>query len=74
MKIKNEITRLTDIDECASYPCQNGGTCINNINSFSCSCPRHVHGTICENGKLRNNINCYLLCFSIDKLKSIILL
>lgn len=54
---KNKIIRFTDIDECASNPCQNGGTCSNNINSFSCSCPEHVHGTMCEYGKLRNTCN-----------------
>lgn len=43
-----------DIDECASNPCQNGGTCSNNINSFSCSCPEHVYGTMCEYGKHPN--------------------
>nr|XP_034323276.1 transmembrane cell adhesion receptor mua-3 isoform X4 [Crassostrea gigas] len=43
-----------DIDECASNPCQNGGTCSNLVNRFSCSCPEHVHGTVCEleNSKL----------------------
>uniref|UniRef100_K1P7P1 Cartilage matrix protein n=1 Tax=Magallana gigas TaxID=29159 RepID=K1P7P1_MAGGI len=37
-----------DIDECAINPCQNGGTCSNNIGSFSCSCPEHIYGTMCE--------------------------
>ena len=27
-----------DIDECASDPCLNGGTCADSINSFSCTC------------------------------------
>uniref|UniRef100_A0A674DQP0 EGF-like domain-containing protein n=1 Tax=Salmo trutta TaxID=8032 RepID=A0A674DQP0_SALTR len=29
---------LTDIDDCQSNPCQNGGTCIDEINSFVCLC------------------------------------
>jgi hypothetical protein len=27
------------VDECASNPCLNGGTCIDGVNSFSCLCP-----------------------------------
>lgn len=48
------ITNLTDIDECTSNPCQNGGTCSNLVNRFSCSCPEHVHGTVCEFGNHKN--------------------
>ena len=38
-----------EIDECLSTPCQNGGTCEDGINSFSCQClpgknlPPHVY-------------------------------
>uniref|UniRef100_A0A8W8KUS7 Neurocan core protein n=1 Tax=Magallana gigas TaxID=29159 RepID=A0A8W8KUS7_MAGGI len=46
--LKNYGVGCEDINECASNPCQNGGTCFNNINSFSCSCPGHVYGTTCE--------------------------
>uniref|UniRef100_A0A8C9W046 Neurogenic locus notch homolog protein 1 n=1 Tax=Scleropages formosus TaxID=113540 RepID=A0A8C9W046_SCLFO len=28
-----------NIDECASSPCHNGGTCVDGINNFTCSCP-----------------------------------
>ena len=50
----------SDIDECASSPCQNGGTCIDGINSYTCNCvPGHT-GDNCEIGnilwKLRNKI------------------
>ena len=41
---------LLDINECASSPCQNGGTCHNNLNSYSCNCPVLWGGTNC--GKL----------------------
>uniref|UniRef100_K1QKZ4 Putative fat-like cadherin-related tumor suppressor-like protein n=1 Tax=Magallana gigas TaxID=29159 RepID=K1QKZ4_MAGGI len=64
--LKNYGVGCEDINECASNPCQNGGTCFNNINSFSCSCPGHVYGTTCEYGKLRNNTHCYLLYYSIS--------
>jgi len=29
----------TDVNECASTPCQQGGTCEDQVNGFTCSCP-----------------------------------
>ncbi|XP_059559813.1 sushi, nidogen and EGF-like domain-containing protein 1 isoform X4 [Myotis daubentonii] len=37
-----------DVDECASHPCQNGGTCTHGVNSFSCQCPAGFGGPTCE--------------------------
>uniref|UniRef100_A0A3P8UNW3 Sushi, nidogen and EGF-like domain-containing protein 1 n=1 Tax=Cynoglossus semilaevis TaxID=244447 RepID=A0A3P8UNW3_CYNSE len=37
-----------NIDECASHPCQNGGSCTDLINSFSCECPPGYTGSLCE--------------------------
>ena len=28
-------------DECASSPCQNGGKCIDGMQSYTCVCPNH---------------------------------
>ncbi|KAI8483784.1 hypothetical protein Bbelb_384420 [Branchiostoma belcheri] len=36
------------IDECASSPCQNGESCIDGINSYSCSCLNGFQGVNCE--------------------------
>ncbi|KAK6020636.1 EGF-like domain protein, partial [Ostertagia ostertagi] len=33
-----------NIDDCASQPCQNGGTCTDEIAGFSCSCPAGYRG------------------------------
>ncbi|KAM7410216.1 hypothetical protein PAMA_001592 [Pampus argenteus] len=36
------------IDDCQSNPCQNGGTCIDEINSFVCLCLPSYGGAACE--------------------------
>ena len=37
-----------DIDECESFPCQNGGTCTDSIAGYTCDCvPGHT-GEDCE--------------------------
>ncbi|KAI8512834.1 hypothetical protein Bbelb_094730 [Branchiostoma belcheri] len=41
-----------DIDECASNPCQNGGTCQDGVNSYSCRCPTGFLGDNCESDYL----------------------
>ena len=42
---------LQDIDECSSDPCQNGGTCEDGVNEYTCQCATGYTGTNCENGK-----------------------
>lgn len=41
-----------EIDECASNPCQNGGTCIDGLASFYCNCTEDFVGDQCEVLKL----------------------
>jgi len=42
---------LADIDECASDPCMNSGTCSTaNVNMYSCDCVAGYTGTNCETG------------------------
>jgi YVTN family beta-propeller protein len=38
----------TDIDECASAPCLNGGECTDEVNGFSCACAAGYEGATCE--------------------------
>ncbi|KAI3368916.1 hypothetical protein L3Q82_025886, partial [Scortum barcoo] len=42
------LVECTDIDDCQSNPCQNGGTCIDEINSFVCLCLPSYGGATCE--------------------------
>ncbi|XP_059806237.1 sushi, nidogen and EGF-like domain-containing protein 1 [Hypanus sabinus] len=37
-----------DVDECASYPCRNGGTCLDGQNAFACQCSAGYTGVLCE--------------------------
>jgi hypothetical protein len=37
-----------DFDNCASGPCQNGGTCNDCLDSYTCSCPTGYTGDSCE--------------------------
>lgn len=42
---------ISDIDECAVNPCQNGGTCSQAINSYTCACVAGYNGNDCQNSK-----------------------
>ncbi|XP_033738300.1 neurogenic locus notch homolog protein 1-like isoform X2 [Pecten maximus] len=37
-----------NIDDCVGVTCENGGTCVDGIVSFNCSCPALYTGTYCE--------------------------
>ena len=41
-----------DINECASRPCQNGGTCVDGVNSYTCNCDVGYTGENCEKGNI----------------------
>ena len=48
----------TDVNECQSNPCQNGGRCIDGVGNYSCDCKNGFEGKNCENGKcLDHDIN-----------------
>lgn len=43
---------FSDYDECSSNPCQNGGTCTDHLNGYSCSCAQGFNGNGCQTGQL----------------------
>ena len=43
----------SDDDNCASFPCVNGGTCVDGVNLYSCTCPAGYVGNICETGRFQ---------------------
>lgn len=40
-----------DINECDSSPCQNGASCSDEVNAYSCICVAGYTGTECQTGK-----------------------
>ena len=41
---------LTDINDCVNHTCQNGGSCVDGINNFTCNCLKGYTGSYCQTG------------------------
>ncbi|XP_043213530.1 mucin-17-like [Amphibalanus amphitrite] len=50
-------TCLIDVNECASFPCLNGGTCIDHINAFQCVCQPGFSGRLCQTALQNCEVN-----------------
>ena len=55
--VKIYYSIFADVDECASHPCQNGATCIDEINDYSCDCAAGFTGEDCEKSEYRLKYN-----------------
>lgn len=42
---------IIDIDDCTGSPCQNNGTCLDAVNSYTCTCIDGYAGTDCLTGR-----------------------
>lgn len=42
---------FSDLDECASNPCAQGGTCVDLEDGFECLCPPQWEGKTCQIGE-----------------------
>lgn len=56
-----------DIDDCASSPCENNGTCVDLDAAYLCQCVSGFNGTYCENSKLKF-LRLYFVAFTFWKL------
>ena len=45
-----------DIDECASHPCHNEGTCNDAVNQYSCTCKDGYTDANCQTGICNTNV------------------
>ena len=41
---------ISEIDECSSNPCFNGGACNDEVNQYTCTCVAGYAGDRCETG------------------------
>ena len=39
---------LAPVDECSSNPCENEGTCIDNLSHYTCQCADGYNGVHCQ--------------------------
>ena len=42
---------ISDIDECVNHTCQNGGSCLDGNNKYTCKCLAGFTGYHCEAGE-----------------------
>ena len=47
---------FSDINECASQPCEHDGQCEDGVNSFKCHCEAGYTGVRCETGKISSQL------------------
>ena len=53
---------FSDINECSSNPCRNGGTCRDGVNSYTCNCVAGYKGVHCQTSKSAPNENFHNVC------------
>ena len=46
--VRTITDHFVDVDECASSPCQNGGTCTDDVNGYKCVCVEGYTDDNCE--------------------------
>ena len=68
---KDVCIRFTsDINECASVPCQNNGTCLEDEpGSFMCVCEVGYNGTMCEIGRTHFFLTVFLQILALLNVK-----
>ena len=63
---------ISEKDECASDPCQNWGTCHDEINAFSCSCPSNLfNGSMCETRELFVSVYMCKMCMCVRQSETV---
>ena len=55
---KKKMSDISELNECLSDPCENGGTCEDGINVHTCVCAPGYKGTQCEIGNVSWKCHC----------------
>ena len=63
MHLTLSILFLKDVDECVNHTCQNGGSCKDGVNNYSCNCLPGFMGDRCQTGRYFNLFFHFLPCF-----------
>ena len=68
------VIHLTDINDCENDPCENGGTCVDKVNGFTCNCVKGFEGNKCQTSKWHHMhalfiFNTYLLDYFMESFK-----
>ena len=48
----NNYLCLSDINDCSPDPCENGATCDDEVNDYTCTCMAGYEGKNCSQSKL----------------------
>ncbi len=58
---KSWFLNISAKDACVDQPCENGGTCNNYYDYYTCTCPAHFTGPLCQEGKLCSTVQYNLI-------------
>ena len=59
----NFMVSSSDVDECLSSPCENGGSCANLMARYTCSCIAGWSGTNCQAGMYWKHMNSHKMFY-----------
>ncbi|WAR08535.1 SNED1-like protein [Mya arenaria] len=72
--IINGECSVLDIDDCASQPCLNEGTCLEGVAQFACACVQGYSGSLCQDGVGDKAVQTLTIITAISSLVTVVLL